>query len=73
MGEDSKYSWGLKMDISRRVDEFGLSSLLMFSDISDNELDNLVKDFMSRHGATTGEPILLKELPYPTESCSSIY
>ena len=30
----------------------------MFSDISDNELDNLVRDFMSRHGATTGESFI---------------
>ena len=44
--------------ISRRVDEFGLSHLQMFSDISDNELDNLVRDFMSRHSATTGEPFI---------------
>ena len=44
--------------ISRRVDEFGLSHLQMFSDISDNELDNLVRDFMSRHGATAGEPFI---------------
>ena len=44
--------------ISRRVDEFGLSHLQMFSDISDNKLDNLVRDFMSRHGATTGEPFI---------------
>ena len=35
--------------ISGRVDEFGLSHLQMFSDISDNDLDNLVRDFMSRH------------------------
>ena len=44
--------------ISRRVDEFGLSHLQMFSDISDNELNNLVRDFMSRHGATTGETFI---------------
>ena len=30
----------------------------MFSDISDNELDNLVRDFMSRHGATTDESFI---------------
>ena len=42
--------------ISRRVDKFGLSHLQMFSEISGNELDNLVRDFMSQHGKTTGEP-----------------
>ena len=45
--------------ISRRVNEFGLSHLQMFSDISNNELDNLVRDFMSRYGATTDEPFIL--------------
>ena len=30
----------------------------MFSDISDNDLDNLVIDFMSRHSAITGEPFI---------------
>ena len=44
--------------ISRRVDESGLSHLQMFSDISDNDLDNLVRDFMSRHSAITGEPFI---------------
>ena len=33
--------------ISGRVDEFGLSHLQMFSDISDNKLDNLVRDFVT--------------------------
>ena len=44
--------------ISRLVDEFELSHLQMFSNISDNELDNLVRNFMSQHGATTGEPFI---------------
>ena len=48
--------------ISRRVDEFGLSHLQMFSDNSDNELENLVI-----------RPFLLKELLYPTQSYLSIY
>ena len=46
------------MDYFRRVDESGLSHLQMFSDISDNDLDNLVRDFMSRHSAITGEPFI---------------
>ena len=58
IGKDSKHSWGLKMDYFRRVDESGLSHLQMFSDISDNDLDNLVRDFMSRHSAITGEPFI---------------
>ena len=58
IGKDSKHSWSLKMDYFRRVDESGLSHLQMFSDISDNDLDNLVIDFMSRHSAITGEPFI---------------
>ena len=58
IGKDSKHSWGLKMDYFRRVDESGLSHLQMFPDISDNDLDNLVIDFMSRHSAITGEPFI---------------
>ena len=38
----------------RRVREYGLGPLSRFSVISDTEIDNLVKDFMSKHGHATG-------------------
>ena len=40
--------------IARRVEEFDLSELRRFSDISDQEIDNIIKDFISIHGATSG-------------------
>ena len=44
--------------IMRRVDDYQLTGLQIFSDISDAEIDNIVKDHNSRHGASTGEPFL---------------
>ena len=42
--------------IYRRLEEYNLQNLLRFSDVSDEEIDEMVLDYMSRHGETTGEP-----------------
>jgi len=44
--------------IYRRIREFNLEELQMFSNISDDELDQIITEYISRHGPTTGEPIL---------------
>ena len=44
--------------ISRRVEEYDLSEITTYSVITDSELDELIKNYISRHGATTGEPIM---------------
>ncbi len=41
--------------IARRVKEYGLENLQGFSDVSDDVLDNIVKDFVARHGRTVGQ------------------
>ena len=41
--------------ISRRVKQYGLESLQGFSDISDEELDSLVKELLERQGRTMGQ------------------
>lgn len=42
----------------RRVQEYGLFDLQEFSNISDDRIDNITEDFISRHGSTTGEPFM---------------
>lgn len=42
----------------RRFQEYGLSDSQEFSNISDDRIDNIIKDFISRHGSTTGEPFM---------------
>ena len=44
--------------IMRRVDEYQLTGLQIFTDISDDKIDKIVKDYNSHHGASTGEPFL---------------
>ena len=44
--------------ILRRVDEYNLHDLSNFSDISENELDEIIREYISRHGPTTGEPMM---------------
>jgi len=44
--------------VMRRVQEYGLSGLQQFSVISDREIDEIIRDYMSRHGCTTGEPFM---------------
>ena len=44
--------------VKRRVQEYGLSDLQEFSNISDERIDDIIKDYISRHGRTTGEPFM---------------
>ena len=44
--------------IYRRIHEYNLESMQRFTEISDEELDKMTKDYISRHGPTTGEPLL---------------
>ena len=42
----------------RRVRLFDLEHFSRFSTITDVEIDGIIRDFISRHGSTTGEPYL---------------
>ena len=42
--------------IYRRVQEYELQNLQHFTNIADEDVDKVVKDYLSRHGYTTGEP-----------------
>ena len=42
----------------RRVQEYGLSDLQAFSDISDERIDEIIREYISRHGSTLGEPLV---------------
>ena len=44
--------------IIRRVEDYGLIHLQQFSAISDERIDDIIQDYMSRHGHTTGEPFM---------------
>ena len=44
--------------IMRRVAEYDLGHLQKFSDISDERIEDIIKDYISRHGSTTGEPFM---------------
>ena len=44
--------------VMRRVQEYGISDLQEFSNISDERIDDIIKDFISCHGRTTGEPFM---------------
>jgi hypothetical protein len=41
--------------ILRRVEQFGLQGMKGFSDVSNENLDELVKSYISNHGATSGQ------------------
>ena len=64
---NSSYSWTeiskilqvSSWTVHRRVREYNLQHLDRFSDISDNELDQLILGYISRHGDTTGESYLI--------------
>lgn len=43
----------------RRVKEYNLQDVGRFSDLSDEELDSLIRGYISRHGNTTGESYLI--------------
>ena len=42
----------------RRVRLFGLEHLSLFSSITDEQIDDIIRDYILRHGSTTGEPYL---------------
>ena len=50
--------------ISRRVQEYNLQSMSNFSEITDTELDSVISNYISRHGPTTGEPLMSGYLRY---------
>jgi hypothetical protein len=64
---NSSYSWTeiskilqvSSWTVHRRVREYNLQHLDRFSDISDDELDQLILGYISRHGNTTGESYLI--------------
>ena len=49
----------LRWTISRRVREYGLETMTEFSDVSDEELDRLVKSYIDYHGTTTGQTYII--------------
>lgn len=44
--------------VGRRVDEYDLKGLQGFSDISDERIDEIVSEYIEKHGSTTGEPFM---------------
>ena len=44
--------------IMRRVHFFGREHLSLFSSNTNEQIDDIIRDFISRHGSTTGEPYL---------------
>ena len=44
--------------IMRRVRDYGLQNLAKFSDISDQQVDEIITNYISGHGSTTGEVYL---------------
>ena len=44
--------------IMRCVEDYGLIHLQQFSAISDERIDDIIQDYMSRHGHTTGKPFM---------------
>ena len=51
--------FGVSKDtILRRVKEFDLSGMSKYSTMTDDEIDAITKDYMGRHGRTTGEPLM---------------
>lgn len=57
--EISKILQVSRWTVHRRVREFNLQHLDRFSDITDDELDQLIRGYISRHGNTTGESYLI--------------
>lgn len=44
--------------VMRRVAEYDLGHIQKFSDITDERIEDIIKDYISRHGSTTGEPFM---------------
>ena len=45
--------------ISRRVKDYGLDTMRGFSQLSTQELDNLVRNYIDRHGTTSGQTYII--------------
>ncbi len=58
------WSWDAKMfgvsrsTIIRRVNEYGLEHLQRFSEISDDQIDQIIREYILCHGPSTREPLL---------------
>ena len=48
--------------ISRRVKEFGIEGVTGYSNISDDELDQIIRNFKQSHGITVGRSLVLGHL-----------
>lgn len=44
--------------VMRRVNENNLQNLQRFTEMSDEEVDSIVREYIDRHGPTTGEPFM---------------
>ena len=51
------YAWCVQFDSNRRIGEYDMQQM-QFTDKSNYEVDAIVKNYMSRHGNTTGEPYI---------------
>lgn len=45
--------------IHRRIQEYDLHHLSEFSDLSDAEIDGIIRDYINRHGRTTGQVLIM--------------
>ena len=44
--------------ICQRIEEYDLQGMQRFADIPDEEVDAIIREYISRHGETTGEPYI---------------
>ena len=44
--------------VYRRIGEYDMQQMQKFTDMSNDEVDAIVTDYMSPHGNTTGEPYI---------------
>ena len=58
MGKISRMFGVSRWTIYRRIQSYGLQNTVQFSLLSDAELDELVLEYMGRHGFTTGRTYL---------------
>ena len=53
------YMFGIsRWTIYRRIEEYDLQHLRRFSNISDEHVDGIIAEYISRHGNTSGEPYI---------------
>ena len=50
--------WCVLWTLYRRIGEYDMQKMQWFTHISDDDVDAVVKDYMPRHGNTTGEPYI---------------